>query len=86
MITAHVFVSEVVRVGLTKRPTDLEKRCEIAVLDQLYGLSAHDARIAVLAVHAMMAWEHAQTCPTPAPTSSNSEPVETPTIPSGTSG
>lgn len=55
-VTGHIFVHEVVHSHLNDPPTSLETACEIAVLDVVDSLSAFEARRAVLAVHAAMAW------------------------------
>lgn len=56
MTTAHVFVDEVVKFSMKQPETELQKRLTVAVLDQVEGISGEDARRAVLAVQAMMAW------------------------------
>jgi len=57
--TAHIFVQEAVAYRGPLEATDLETKCSIAVMDILPDLTGEDARKAVLAVHAMMAWEAA---------------------------
>lgn len=89
MVTAHVFVSEVVASKIDDQPNDMEKLCQIAVQDQVDGITARDARRAVLAVHAAMAWHMAGVRGSATKHSTTSDSFERPatlTRPSGSSG
>lgn len=56
MTTQHEYVEQYVRNGLMREATDLEKMCEIAIMDQVFGITAREARRAVLAVGGAASW------------------------------